>query len=283
LTALLASGQLRKMAVTLDTENPQESFAHYFLPLGDARIDVNPLIGKTLRLQYLQQITCIECGRKTKTSFNQGYCYPCFQSLAQCDSCIVSPEKCHFDLGTCREPDWAESHCMQDHIVYLANSSGLKVGITRHTQIPTRWIDQGAAQALPIVRVKTRQQAGLVEVIFKQYVADKTNWRNLLKGEPETIDLAAERDNLLRRCAAELSALSDRFGLQSIQPLYSAEDLQIRYPVTQYPEKIASLDLEKLQQVGGVLMGIKGQYLIFDSGVINMRKYAGYHLECFLE
>ena len=283
MTALLASGQLRKMAVTLDTENPQESFARYILPLGDTRIELNSLLGKTLRMQYLQLITCIACGRKTKTSFNQGYCYPCFQSLAQCDSCIVSPEKCHFDLGTCREPDWAESHCMQDHIVYLANSSGLKVGITRHTQIPTRWLDQGAAQALPIVRVKTRQQAGLVEVIFKQHVADKTNWRNLLKGVPEMIDLAAERDTLLRSCALELSALSDRFGLQSIQPLYSAENVQISYPVTQYPVKIASLDLEKLQQVGGVLMGIKGQYLIFDSGVINMRKYAGYHLECIVE
>ena len=283
MTALLASGQLRKMAVTLSADNSTGSAAFYVLRLGDARIELNPLIGKTLRLQYLQLITCIQCGRKTKTSFNQGYCYPCFQSLAQCDSCIVSPEKCHFDLGTCREPDWAQDHCMQDHIVYLANSSGLKVGITRHTQIPTRWLDQGATQALPIVRVKTRQQAGLVEVIFKQHVADKTNWRNLLKGMPETIDLAAERDKLLRSCAAELSALSDRFGLQSIQPLYSAEDLHISYPVAQYPEKIASLDLEKLQQIGGLLMGIKGQYLIFDSGVINMRKYAGYHLEIFLE
>jgi hypothetical protein len=282
LTSVIASGQLRKMAVELETATgniSSVSNALYALRIGDARIDLNLLIGKSIALNYLQQITCIECGRKTKTSFSQGYCYPCFQKLAQCDSCIVSPERCHFDQGTCREPDWAQDHCMQDHIVYLANSSGLKVGITRHSQIPVRWLDQGASQALPIVRVKTRHQAGLVEVIFKQHIADKTNWRTMLKGEPGQLDLLAERDNLLRVCAVELTALSDRFGLQAIQPIYIAENVFISYPVTQYPVKVGSLDLEKLQTVGGVLMGIKGQYLIFDSGVINIRKYAGYHVE----
>lgn len=281
----VVSGQLRKMAATLDSVVQPDGFASadYVMRLGEQRIALNALIGQSLSLHYLQQITCIECGRKTKTSFNQGYCFPCFQSLAQCDSCIVSPEKCHFDQGTCREPDWAQDHCMQDHIVYLANSSAVKVGITRHTQIPTRWLDQGATQALPIVRVKTRQQAGLVEVIFKQHVADKTNWRTMLKGEPASIDLAAVRDSLLRDCSAELSVLSDRFGLQSVQPVYNADQVCIRYPVLQYPEKIASLDLEKLGTVGGTLLGIKGQYLIFDSGVINIRKYGGYHIQLSLE
>jgi hypothetical protein len=272
LSQIVASGQLRKMTVALTAP------ATYALPVGDTSVDLNALIGRTLRLNYLQQITCVHCDRKTKTSFNQGYCFPCFQKLAQCDSCIVSPEKCHFDQGTCREPEWAQQHCMQDHIIYLANSSGLKVGITRHSQIPTRWLDQGASQALPIVRVKTRQQAGLIEVIFKQFVADKTNWRAMLKGEPEQIDLALARDELFRQCGAQLSAINDQFGLQSVQPLYTAEVVTMNYPVTEYPVKVASLDLEKLQDVGGQLLGIKGQYLIFDSGVINMRKYGGYHV-----
>jgi hypothetical protein len=277
LSKLLASGQLHKMTVALTSP------ATYALPIGDTSVDLNALIGRTIRLNYLQQITCVHCDRKTKTSFNQGYCYPCFQKLAQCDSCIVSPEKCHFDQGTCREPEWAQQHCMQDHIVYLANSSGLKVGITRHSQIPTRWLDQGASQALPIMRVKTRQQAGLIEVIFKQFVADKTNWRAMLKGEPESIDLALARDELFRQCGAQLSAINDQFGLQSVQPLYTAESVVMTYPVSDYPEKVASLDLEKLQEVGGRLTGIKGQYLIFDSGVINMRKYGGYHVALSVE
>ena len=107
----MAVGPLRKMRATLTSP------VQYSLPVGESIIPLNDLINRSITLRYLQHISCIECGRKTKTSFNQGFCFPCFQRLAQCDSCIVSPEKCHFDQGTCREPDWAESHCMQDHIL----------------------------------------------------------------------------------------------------------------------------------------------------------------------
>ena len=155
---------------------------HYQLPVGEVLIDLNPLLGQEISLVYSGKIFCIECARKTNKSFNQGYCFPCLRRLAACDTCIVRPELCHYHEGTCREPQWGEAHCMQPHVVYLANSSGLKVGITRKTQVPTRWIDQGAIQALPIVEVDTRLQSGLIETALKSTVNDKTDWRRMLKG-----------------------------------------------------------------------------------------------------
>jgi len=164
----------------------------YFLPLGEQRVALNPLLGCELRLRYTGRISCVHCGRATNKSFNQGYCYPCFQKLAQCDSCIISPERCHYAAGTCREPVWGDHFCMQDHIVYLANSSGLKVGITRASQVPTRWIDQGAVQALAVLRVRSRQQSGFAEAMFRAHTTDRTNWRTRLKGDIDEIDLKAE-------------------------------------------------------------------------------------------
>lgn len=270
--AELGRGALNKMAVRLGDP------VQYAFRLGEGEVPVNPLIGKSLRLEYLGEIHCTHCGRRTNKSFSQGYCYPCFKKLPQCDSCIVSPEKCHHELGTCRDPQWGEQFCMTDHVVYLANSSGIKVGITRATQLPTRWLDQGASQALPILRVVTRQQSGLVEDLLRSQVADRTNWRALLKGDAVPVDLAAVREQLFDGCREGLEALQRRFGLQAIQLLADAETVEIRYPVEVYPSKIASFDLDKTPVVEGTLLGIKGQYLIFDTGVINIRKYTAYQL-----
>lgn len=270
----LGRGAVNKMAV----RQADAPFVQYAFRLGDSEIAVNPLIGQSLRLEYLGAIHCSHCGRKTKTSYSQGYCYPCMQKLAQCDVCIMSPEKCHHHEGTCREPSWGEQFCMTDHIVYLANSSGVKVGITRATQLPTRWLDQGASQALPILRVATRQQSGFVEDLLRTHVADRTNWRALLKGEAQPVDLAAIRDDLLDKCAEGLAGLQERFGLQAIQVLRDVEPLEFRYPVEAYPTKIVSFNLDKNPVAEGTLLGIKGQYLIFDTGVINIRKYTAYQL-----
>jgi hypothetical protein len=199
--------------------------------------------------------------------------------LAECDMCIVKPETCHYDAGTCREPEWGLQHCMQPHYVYLANSSGIKVGITRGSQIPTRWIDQGASQALPIFRVASRYQSGLLEVIIKQHVSDRTDWRKMLKGDAEPLDLAAMRDQLAEQCSKPVAELQSRFGAENIDFLPAEPMAEIKYPVEQYPEKVKSLNLDKSPLVEGVLTGIKGQYLILDSGVINIRKYSGYKLE----
>ncbi|MEN8639114.1 DUF2797 domain-containing protein [Pseudomonas sichuanensis] len=269
----LARGSLSKMAVRLEAPVVQYSFR-----LDDTQVPVNPLIGESIRLEYLGAIHCTHCGKRTKTSFSQGYCYPCMTKLAQCDVCIMAPERCHYDAGTCREPSWGEQFCMTDHVVYLANSSGIKVGITRATQLPTRWLDQGASQALPIMRVATRQQSGLVEDILRSQVPDRTNWRALLKGDAEVLDLVAIREQIFDACADGIRGLQERFGLQAIQPLPDAEVVQMRYPVEAYPKKIVSFNLDKDPVVEGTLLGIKGQYLIFDTGVINIRKYTAYQL-----
>ena len=270
---VIAHGIVRKMRSRLGQP------VSYSARLGDNEIALNPFIDQQLKLIFSGDIYCIHCNRKTKKSFNQGYCYPCFQKLAQCDSCIIHPERCHLEQGTCREPAWGEKYCMQDHIVYLANSSGLKVGITRATQVPTRWIDQGATQALAIMRVRSRLQSGTLEMAFKQHVADKTNWRDMLKGKAAELDMAGERDRLLAACEEDIKELKDRFGFFAISVLKGIDPVSIDYPVQAYPEKITSLNFDKGQVVSGTLKGIKGQYLIFDSGVINLRRFSGYEVE----
>lgn len=251
----------------------------YGLPLGDAVLALNPLLDQRLTLRYTGRIFCVHCGRKTSKSFDQGYCFPCFRSLAQCDTCIVKPEQCHFEQGTCREPDWAQQFCFRPHIVYLANSSGLKVGITRDNQLPTRWIDQGAVQALPVFSVRNRFHSGLVEITLGKYVADKTQWQAMLKNQVTELNLLEERDRLLEKCRLELEALRDSLGADAIMPLADAAVVQIEYPVLQYPAKVSSFNLDKTPLIEGRLLGIKGQYLMFDSGVINIRKYSGYEVE----
>jgi Protein of unknown function (DUF2797) len=251
----------------------------YELLLSDQAISLNPLIGKPIKLVYTGNIFCVHCGRATKKSFNQGYCYPCFISLAQCDMCIMKPETCHYAAGTCREPAWGEACCMQTHYVYLANSSGIKVGITRQNQIPTRWIDQGAVQALPIFKAQSRYVSGLVEVIIAKHISDKTSWQQMLKNNVEVVDLAAKRDELLVTCKAELTDIAQRFGAEAIKCLPYEQAVDIHYPVNRYPDKVKSFNLDTNPEVSGILEGIKGQYLLLDTGVINLRKYSGYEIE----
>lgn len=250
-----------------------ESPVRYVLPVGDEGLPLNPLIGGTLRLQFVGEIRCVHCGRTTRKSFGQGHCFPCFRSLARCDICIVKPERCHYAAGTCREPEWGEAHCLIPHSVYLANTSGLKVGITRGLDPTTRWIDQGASEALVIRRVPDRLRAGEIEVALGAFVRDRTDWRAMLKGSPSPVDLRAEGDRLFQ-LLRESSPESELAGVA----VDDAEPVKIEYPVSEYPAKVVSHNLDKQPEVEGTLLGVKGQYLIFDTGVINMRKYAGYCL-----
>jgi len=270
-------GNISKMRTELSGEPGVP--VKYRLPIGDEELLINDYLDKPLQFEFTGNISCTHCGRKTKKSYSQGYCYPCMKSLAQCDMCIMKPETCHYDQGTCREPEWGEKNCFIDHYVYLANSSGVKVGITRGTQVPTRWMDQGAIQALPIFKVQTRLISGLVEVAIAQHVADKTNWRKMLKGEVEELDLVAKRDELLDKCEGAIAEIKDKVGSLAVNFLPDAEVVKIEYPVLEYPTKISSLNFDKTPVVGGILRGIKGQYLLFDTGVINMRKFTSYELE----
>jgi hypothetical protein len=266
-------GILRKM----ETELSQP--IKYVLPLGDKKVELNPFIGKLIKLTFTGHISCIHCQKNIKKSFAQGYCYPCFSSLPQCDLCIMKPETCHYDAGTCRDPDWGDEFCFQPHYVYLSNSSAVKVGITRETQVPTRWIDQGAVQALPICKVKSRYISGLVEVAIAEYVSDRTSWQRMLKNLQEPLDLVEKRDELLSLCETQLAEITEKFGDDAIEILSNAEVVNIQYPAERYPEKVKSFNFDKTAEVTGVLQGIKGQYLLLDSGVINIRKFTGYNVE----
>ncbi len=270
----MVDGPIAKLKGQLTTTHQ----VRYALPIGSQLIDLLPYIGQQLLLKYVGEISCVACGRKIKKSFQQGYCFPCTQKLAQCDLCIVRPERCHYHLGTCRQPDWADQHCMQAHYVYLANSSGLKVGITRGSNVPFRWIDQGASQALLIAQVANRRLAGLLEVAIAQYIADKTNWRKMLQGVPEAIDLISWRQRLLVEVEPTIAKLQNEFGEVSVMTLPDETVTLLDYPVQQYPAKISSHNFDKIPHVSGQLLGIKGQYLILNTGVLNVRKFSGYHV-----
>ena len=267
------AGDLRKMVA--EDADP----IRYAMPIGSETVALNPLLGERIRIHHTGRIRCIACARETKKSFNQGHCFPCFRGLARCDGCIVRPEQCHYHLGTCREPDWGLANCMQPHIVYLANSSEVKVGITRESQVPTRWIDQGAIQALPIARVASRRLSGLMEVVLKQHVSDRTNWRAMLKGEPESVDLFAHRDTFLDSCGDEIATLCDEHDETPPELLRDQKSRSFHFPVLEYPTRVSSINLDKSPTAEGTLLGVKGQYLILDTGVLNVRKHSGYEIE----
>lgn len=278
---MAALGKIRKMHVHTEAQSDGSHLAHYRLPVGDEKIDMNGLIGRNITVVHTGEINCVHCDAKTKKSFNQGYCYRCLITLAQCDSCIIKPELCHYSEGTCREPEWGEQNCLSDHFVYLSNTGALKIGITRHVTdgVSSRWIDQGATQALPILRVSERLVSGLVEHAAKAHIADKTNWRTMLKGQPDELEIQSKAEQVLDAIAPEIEAIRAKHGIQAVQPVES-DPISIQYPVTQYPEKVKSINLDKTPSFSGQLLGIKGQYLMLDGDrVINMRKYAGYRLQ----
>jgi hypothetical protein len=247
-------------------ENPVK----YFLPIGEQRIAMNALIGNQLTFRYDGQILCIRCGRKTKKSFAQGFCYPCMRDAPEASECIIHPELCLAHEGKGRDPDWEREHHLKEHFVYLAISSGLKVGVTRSDQIPTRWIDQGASSAACIAKTPNRYIAGIIEVALKKYISDKTNWRKMLQNEIDQADIAKEKENLTHLLTNELT----QFILPG--PPSIAE---IQYPVIQFPTKVTSVGFDKNPEITGKLYGIKGQYLIFNDGrVLNLRKHGGYVL-----
>ena len=259
------NGTLLKMETKL--VNPIE----YELPIGDELVYMNHLIGKYIAFKWLKEIYCVVCGRKTNKSFAQGFCYPCFLNAPETSECIFRPELCQAQDGVARDMEWAENHCLQDHIVYLAISSGIKVGVTRSGQIPTRWIDQGAWQAIKLAKTPNRYTAGLIEVALKEHISDRTNWQRMLKNQLiEGVDLTIAKKNMIAHLPSDL------------QNYISEEDniTEINYPVNEYPEKVKSLSFDKLEEIAGRLWGIKGQYLIFDDGtVLNMRKHTGYMVE----
>jgi len=243
----------------------------------DNRVDdltVNGFLGKNLMIRFTGEIHCTICGRKTKKTFGQGFCFPCSQSRAEADICIVRPELCHHGQPDypCRDEAFAQSQCFQPHILYCSLTSGVKVGITRQPHVPSRWIDQGAVAAIPVARMADRRTVGLVEKrLSDEGFEDKTHWTRMLKGNPEGFDLGAAVKRVVQR-------LED-WGAEGVLPEAERVLHKFEYPILEWPTKVKSFNLDKEPTAGGILQGIKGQYLIFDGGVINLRKYSGYKVE----
>ncbi len=268
--------------------------ARYSLVLDDLDLPLNDLLGHAIHLSFTGAVRCSSCGEATAKSYGHGHCYTCFTELARCDLCVMSPDRCHFHLGTCREPEWGEEFCMQPHLVYLANSSGIKVGITRSDRLPMRWIDQGAVQAVPIFATPSRRIAGLVEVIYKSEISDRTQWQRMLMADDLHIDLDAARADIGNRVSDEIMSLSQEEGLvlidahdpdalETSDPSYLARFVDapittLTYPVLGYPSRVVALDPIKTPDIKGQLLGIKGQYLILDTGVLNVRRYTSHHI-----
>lgn len=239
----------------------------YSLRLNEEKVPLNEWLGKHITLKYEHQINCVNCGRKTAKSFAQGFCFPCFKDSPENAECIIRPELCKGHLGEGRDITWEQEHHVQPHIVYLALSSGVKVGVTRSTQMPTRWIDQGASKAMILAETPNRYYAGMIEVAMKSFLTDKTNWQKMLKGEMSSESLMEVKDILREKFTEELVSY------------FSPQDhlTEIKYPVIKHPAKVTSVSFDKFPEITGTLFGIKGQYLIFDDGrVINIRNHSGY-------
>ena len=252
----------------LKMKNRLENPVHYEMPIGEEMVHMNKFIGKYIILKWEKQINCIACGRNTNKSFAQGFCYPCFINAPETSECILRPQLCQAHEGIARDMEWAERHCLQDHFVYLAISSGVKVGVTRSAQIPTRWIDQGAWQAIKLAKTNNRYNAGLIEVALKEHISDRTQWQRMLKNQlVDGINLLDKKKEMLEHLSNELRQFE----------CDDNEITEINYPVEEYPEKVKSLSFDKFNEIEGRLWGIKGQYLMFDDGtVLNIRKHNGY-------
>ena len=265
--------------VSLQNDGKSSELEDYLI-----EVDMNELLDKKIKLEYQDQINCVSCGRKTNKSFNQGYCYPCLNTKAECDVCIIKPELCHFDQGTCRDNDFAEKYCNIKHSIYLSLTSGIKIGITRQNQERTRWVDQGAVEAIRIATTNRRYHAGLIEKELAKDIADKTNWRKMLKNEYPDVDLMQEKETMLEILVDNLQKNNHgedfSYIYDNIDDDQDQKIVRMNYPVLEFPQKVTSFNFDKNPVVEGTLRGIKGQYLILDTGVINMRKFAGYLLEC---
>ncbi len=238
----------------------------YYMVFETDFIQVNQLLDKKMSIEFVGY-KCLACGENKKI-YRQGYCYDDFYNQPQVGDWVMRPELSTAHLGVeDRDLEFEKKAQLQPHVVYLANSSNVKVGVTRKSQIPTRWIDQGAHEAIEIIEVPNRYLAGITEVALKNHVADKTNWRTMLKNEIVDEDLIAYKDRLKDLIPDEVKEYFIENG----------KETELKFPVLQYPDKLKSLNLEKTPEFSGVLKGIKGQYLIFeDNTVFNVRNNEGY-------
>jgi len=232
-------------------------------------LDLNDLLGKEITITHTGRISCLACGADTRKSFGDGLCYQCFKTLARADSCIIRPHTCHYHQGTCREPDWGETHCMIPHVVYLAQTSGPKVGVTGAHKVFERWGDQGAKAAVILAQTPDRKTAGEIEIALSEHLSDRTNWRQLITGQVDEVDLLQAKNQTIPK-------------IQSPHSQHVTEDDHIElftYPVLEYPKKAKTISLDKSSEIHGPLMGIVGQYLFIGPQAFNVRRHSGYEID----
>jgi len=255
------------MKITLSKMNTKhEAPIAYELGFDESKINLNSLIHKEISICWDGVIICRKCAKKTKKSFGEGFCYPCFMSAPEASPCILKPELCQAHLGMGRDLEYEEKNHNKPHAVYLAATDKVKVGVTRTTQIPTRWIDQGAHQAVGILELPNRYLAGIAEVSLKNHFSDKTNWRKMLQNDYNEVPWEKAINLAIEKLPQDLRSylISD------------PEVSKLNFPVLQYPEGVKSLKLEKEKSFSGILKGIKGQYLIFDDQTVcNIRSNEG--------
>jgi len=254
-------GQISKLSVELSSP------INYVLPIGDEEILLNQYIGKNINIAFKGDIYCINCNKKIKKTFMQGYCYPCFLQSPQTSECIFKPHLCKAHLGESRDIEWSKKNCLTDTYVYLSLTSHLKVGVTKASHIPSRWIDQGAHYAIKFAKTPNRYLAGMIEVELSQHISDRTQWRKMIQGDYINTNLLNKKNELSNLLSQEMQEYI----------LNDDEITSLQYPEISKPEKIKSINLDKNPELNGELTGIKGQYLILDNqNVINVRKYTGY-------
>jgi hypothetical protein len=262
-------GILKKMKVQYDVPIKYELELNEIIPL-------NTCIGRSLVINWSGKIFCRNCSKSLKKTFGEGFCFDCFSKVPESSPCIIRPELCRAHLGEGRDVEWEELHHNVSHIVYLAATDNVKVGVTRQTQVPVRWIDQGAGEAITFAQTPNRFEAGRIEVELKSLFTDKTNWQNMLRMDPNpTIDLIAEKWNLYESLPSDL-----------LTYFKDEDDLtKMKYPILNYPQTVKSCSLTASPTISETLIGIKGQYFIFSDGtVFNIRKHTGFEIEMsFLE
>ncbi|WP_419213830.1 DUF2797 domain-containing protein [Maribacter sp. X9] len=255
-------GVLKKMQTELGDP------IQYYMLFDSDFLNVNQVLDKNLKIDFIKY-QCLNCGND-RPIYRQGFCKTCFFEIPSAGDWIMRPElsTAHLDQED-RDLAYEKKVQLQPHIVYLANSSNVKVGVTRKGQIPTRWIDQGAHEGIEIVEVPNRYLAGITEVALKDHVGDKTNWRTMLTNTVVDENLQEWREKLKQYIPEE------------VLPYYleNKNETQLHFPVLNYPQKVKSLNLDKTPSYEGKLKGIKGQYLIFeDNTVFNVRGSEGYYV-----
>ncbi|MDR1860137.1 MAG: DUF2797 domain-containing protein [Bacteroidales bacterium] len=242
----------------------------YSLPIGDKFVDMNELLGRPIQLVCNGQINCIACGKRTKTSYGQGFCYNCFRSVPEADASVVHPEMSRAEFGIARDLEWAKANDLIPHYVYLAITGDVKVGVTREHQLPTRWLDQGAIQAIRLAKTPNRHIAGIIETFLKQHYHDITNWHDMLQNVIAHVDLLAEKDKAVSLLPTELQQYRDDNQTVAV----------FNYPVQYLPQKPVSLTFDKTPEISGTLTGIKGQYLLLDgNNALSIRRHNGYFIQ----